>query len=113
MHSMLSEFGALHEDVIAVYIKQVLKGLVYLHNRHIVHGDIKGANILITTTGVVKLADFGCSKVLDQLGTPSAGARRDHDRMEGTVPFMAPEGTSSVPFCPCRRLPWAKPHSCC
>lgn len=49
----------LDEDVIKLYIKQILVGLDFLHKEGVIHRDIKGANILITKHGKVKLADFG------------------------------------------------------
>ena len=54
-----SRFGAFPESLCAVYVAQVLRGLAYLHSQGVVHRDIKGANILTTKEGVVKLADFG------------------------------------------------------
>ena len=52
-----------------LYTRQVVTGLEYLHGHHIMHRDIKGANILVDNAGKVKLADFGASKKIESLVT--------------------------------------------
>lgn len=49
------------ENVVKFVLNETLKGLKFLHNRHIIHRDIKSDNILLNLDGDVKLADFGCS----------------------------------------------------
>lgn len=59
LHNICKRFGKFPENLVAVYISQVLGGLVYLHDQGVIHRDIKGANILTNKDGTVKLADFG------------------------------------------------------
>ncbi|GLC48811.1 hypothetical protein PLESTB_000151300 [Pleodorina starrii] len=83
----LAEFGPLREETIRVYTKQILRGLEYLHQSKVMHRDIKGANILVDTNGVVKLADFGASRQIEELATIGDGSRS----IRGTANWMAPE----------------------
>ena len=65
---------------------QVLQGLQYLHDQGVIHRDIKGANILTTKDGTVKLADFGVST------STLAGRAQDKEaQVVGTPYWMAPE----------------------
>ncbi|CAM9754911.1 unnamed protein product, partial [Phaeothamnion confervicola] len=67
---------------------QVLEGLKYLHEQGVLHRDIKGANILTTKNGLVKLADFGVAMKLSDRGGSSAADDAD---VVGTPYWMAPE----------------------
>lgn len=89
-----SSFGPFPESLVAVYVQQVLQGLAYLHAQGVVHRDIKGANILTTKEGVVKLADFGVAAQLSDLETRPAGASLrggPGSSPVGTAYWMAPE----------------------
>lgn len=79
-----NKFGPFPEQLVAHYIAQVLEGLVYLHEQGVIHRDIKGANILTTKEGLVKLADFGVATKLTE-------ADVNTHSVVGTPYWMAPE----------------------
>lgn len=84
LHNICKKFGKFPENLVAVYISQVLEGLVYLHDQGVIHRDIKGANILTNKDGCVKLADFG-------VASNAAGATANNDVVVGSPYWMAPE----------------------
>ncbi|RKP13854.1 kinase-like domain-containing protein, partial [Piptocephalis cylindrospora] len=80
----LRAFGVLSERLAASYVLGILEGLIYLHDREVVHCDLKAANLLTTKDGNVKLSDFGVS--LNLKLTVDIGAM-----VAGTPNWMAPE----------------------
>ncbi|CAM8941520.1 unnamed protein product [Rhodiola kirilowii] len=72
----------LQDSQVSAYTKQILNGLKYLHERNVIHRDIKCANILVDVSGSVKLTDFGLAK---------ATKLNDVKSCKGTALWMAPE----------------------
>jgi len=86
--ALLRNYGAFEEPLVKNFVRQILQGLNYLHERDIIHRDIKGANILVDNKGGIKISDFGISKkVEDNL----LGKRVNRPSLQGSVFWMAPE----------------------
>lgn len=81
--SFLASFGPVEAHMMPRIARGVLEGLQYLHTRApaVVHGNLKGTNVLVSTNLVVKLTDYGAC-------TPGAPAL---DAPEASLPWTAPE----------------------
>ena len=77
-------------------MKQIINGINFLHDRNIVQRDIKPGNILLASTpernAVVKLADFGLSKILD----PDSSTSSMSSNVDNLL-FKAPEFWNTIP----------------
>ena len=89
---MLKQYNTFREPLIRNFVRQILEGLAYLHDRNIIHRDIKGANVLVDNKGGVKISDFGISKRVEastMLNQGPSGSNRPS--LQGSVFWMAPE----------------------
>ncbi|KAI3897694.1 hypothetical protein MKW92_037660 [Papaver armeniacum] len=87
-HIMKSAFpDGFEEAVIATILREVLKGLVNIHQHGDVHRDVKAGNILLDSRGAIKLCDFGVSASLFDAGKRLHGI----NTFTGTPCWMAPE----------------------
>lgn len=71
------------DSQVRAYTRQILTGLKYLHDRNVMHRDIKCANILVDAQGLIKLADFGLAKETSKLNELKS--------CKGSAYWMAPE----------------------
>eukprot|EP00741_Cyanophora_paradoxa_P014279 tig00020780_g13771.t1 len=59
LYKELQRCGKFPERRTVDYILQLARALIYMHSKHVIHRDLKPENILISSTGELKIADFG------------------------------------------------------
>lgn len=87
VYDMVSENKATDERAGISIVLQVARALEHAHARGLIHRDVKPKNIMITKAGVVKLADMGLARELDDYETATAEAGRAY----GTPYYISPE----------------------
>ncbi|XP_060078459.1 serine/threonine-protein kinase Nek4-like [Ylistrum balloti] len=75
----------LSEDEFVKFLRQIVTGLKFLHRKGVLHRDIKTKNILMTKDLILKISDFGVSRITDYVN-PS-----NHSIKMGTPRYMSPE----------------------
>ncbi|XP_041419726.1 protein kinase C delta type-like [Xenopus laevis] len=83
LHDLIGDRQHLEEREVIFYSAEMVCGLQYLHSRGIIHRDIKPGNVLLSSEGHVKLADFGVAAEVFGHNTIHGQA--------GTLNYMAPE----------------------
>ena len=84
--SCLRKNGKFEESLVRSLTRQTLDGLAYLHDKGVLHRDLKADNILLDVDGTCKISDFGISKKTDNIyGNDITNS------MQGSVFWMAPE----------------------
>ena len=94
LRALLNREGRLEPAQAAEVVRQTLLALGHAHDQGIVHRDIKPENILVTTGGVVKVADFGLARAYADGHQTQAGT------VTGTVQYLAPEQIRGEPADP-------------
>ncbi|ORX33974.1 hypothetical protein BD324DRAFT_637857 [Kockovaella imperatae] len=80
--------GGFEEQLVKYFTRQILEGLLYLHERNILHRDLKGDNILVDLNGQCKIVDFGISKRYSDVYDSIIEQKT---MMKGSWYWMAPE----------------------
>jgi serine/threonine protein kinase/photosystem II stability/assembly factor-like uncharacterized protein len=93
--SEMAHTTKLSTEAVTRYGVQITDALAHAHDRQIVHRDLKGANVIITHDGRVKVLDFGLARRLDKATvdavTRSQASIERERAIVGTLPYMAPE----------------------
>lgn len=78
------------EDDVVSYLVQILQGVEYIHNRRILHLDLKPENIMVTNLNAVKIVDFGSAQSFNPLNL------KHQDLGLGTLEYMGEENISNM-----------------
>ena len=87
--------GGMPFEQVKRYAAQISDALDFAHQQGVIHGDLKGSNIVVTSEGNIKLLDFGLGRRIPRNGmaevTNSHLPLAEGGTTAGTLPYLAPE----------------------
>jgi len=90
LQTRVEDLGTLDYHEAADLIRQAAKGLAHAHESGLVHRDVKPANLLLDSKGVVKVLDLGLARFFDD--SEEASLTNEYgDKVLGTADYLAPE----------------------
>ncbi|HEX5588299.1 MAG TPA: serine/threonine-protein kinase, partial [Acidimicrobiia bacterium] len=90
LRAMLEDQGVLAPVEVARVGAQIADALAHAHSKGVVHRDVKPSNVLVTTTGIVKVTDFGIAQ------STQAEALTEPGVVVGTAGYLAPEQVAGL-----------------
>lgn len=72
------------------YLVQILQGVEYIHNRRVLHLDLKPDNIMVTSLNAIKIVDFGSAQSFNPLSLKHQGSRA------GTLEYMGEQESQKL-----------------
>jgi serine/threonine-protein kinase len=94
LSQLIRRDGALHPRRAAEIAGEVAAALGFAHSQDVVHRDIKPGNVLLTSTGQAKVADFGIARAL----SASEGELTQTGSVMGTATYFSPEQAQGLPI---------------
>eukprot|EP00913_Durusdinium_trenchii_P032098 g30058.t1 len=88
----------LPEEQVLRWVTQALLALKYIHERHVLHRDLKSGNFFICRSGNLKMGDFGIAKVLSNTLACARTQTLGSIRMIGTPYYLSPEVCQEKPY---------------
>ena len=87
--------GGMAREQFERYVAQISDALAFAHQHGVIHGDLKGSNIIVTPEGNIKLLDFGLGRRIPRGGmgevTSTCLPLAEAGATAGTLPYLAPE----------------------
>lgn len=97
LHTLISSTGKLEILEADCFFKQLVRGVQYIHEMGVAHQDLKPENLLLTTSGALKIADFGAAECFRMAWEKEAHMATG---IRGSKPYIAPEVFTGTEFDP-------------
>ena len=97
LKQLIKRKGPMAVDEFKSIFRQLNDALIYAHSQQVLHRDIKPGNIIVRSTGEIKVVDFGLAKILTDAASHVAANEDSQRTLVGTPQYMAPEQILGTP----------------